>query len=238
MRRRIAIALWIVAAPAALACTPQMKLAQVVEHASKAYETNPRSTIHQCFLPFMARIEEEESLAVRETFLHLVVTKTTMRPPHPHNLNLIIEAGDAYLAVVSNVESPQPARVAGVLTRWGKALLFANRKQALLTVHRNYARMTSENPALLNVELARMWLAVLRCSSDNPGCRTQPEFECGFRLECGADDVVVAYLRENPGSKRSWDDFLQRLNTSVANGQAALRSTRDDVQSVLDQVSP
>ena len=240
MTRRIVFALCIAAALAphlAAACTPDMNLSQVIDKAAKEFDRNPRATIHQCFMPFMYRMDEEESMEVRERFLYLVVTRTTLRPPRPHNLNLIIEAGEAYLTLVPNLTSPQSSRVAKVLGHWGKALLLANRKQGLHTIHRQYVRATLDNPRFLNPELARMWMAVLRCGADSEGCRSQPEFECGMTLQCGTDDLVVEFLRTNPAGKRSWEDFLDRLKNAVQSGQTALTTTRDDVASLLAQAA-
>jgi hypothetical protein len=207
-------------APPALACDDTMTLAEVIKTASDEFARNPRSTIHRCFLPFMERLDAEPSLDVREQFLFLVITKTAKRPPRVHNVNLIVDASESYFLLLPQLASPQPARVAEVLSQWGRAVLLGNRERALLVIHLRYLRTTDGRLAYLNDgKLARKWLSVMRCSADRDGCRSQPN--CALEGECGESDAIREKLAADPALRERWKQFVERLEAADQNAVAA-----------------
>ncbi|HXH39381.1 MAG TPA: hypothetical protein VNN08_12200 [Thermoanaerobaculia bacterium] len=215
-------------------CTMDMTLSEVIAKSEKDFKSNPRSTIHECFRPFIKLVNDEDRVDTRERFLYLVVTKTAQRPPRPYNLDLVIDAGELYFSLIP---MPRGDRVAKVLAEWGRALQLTNRPQALQTVLSRYAR-TTRDPRYLSAELVGIWIAALRCDADPEGCRFPAEFECALARKCGPDDQVVAYLRLHRDKLPPWEELRNRLQMAVQDVPSVLAERRDEIESILKQVRP
>lgn len=238
MTRPFLLALLTIAAalaPPASACTTGMKLADVITQAEKDFDTKPRTTIHECFRPYLKSVDEEDDANTREHFLYLVVWKTAQRPPRPYNLELISDAAEKYFDEMPNTPHVHTGRV---LAEWGRAVLRLNRQSGLQTVLGRYTRVTASDSQTLTPELAKIWSAALRCNADPDGCRSLTEFECALKRTCGSDEHVAVYLRDHPADLPPWNDLRERLQAAVKNRQTGLDNWLDEADALLKKVNP